>query len=503
MRRSERRHETIQLPARKNPARLAVFPVSSSTGIRLGTPRPIWRKHTTYSRWPFVLVFAAAFVLTLIALSHAGPPLSRGARPIALGNGYSAVSGDSYSLFYNPAGLYDIVQKEMAFDFGRAQTPGEDTSADFNVIHAMPYRWKDRNTPIAFGVYAEGPAEGAHIVDLTAGGAMDAPVDRWTKGFIKKAVRMGAAVTIRHQGGETHTDRVGSSSIGLGLSGGFLMPVDRKHQVGFAIRNLFLGDTNPQGGTIIVGGTRKHRDFMDMFLDMSYSRGGVWRFHPGVEWKFARGVVRPRLGWGYRESRGIDTVATGVGFYVSPMQIDFSYLIPTKTLNDDAGQFRASLIYKFGRPQFSEIYYDQALEEASRLDQNVLTLTVKEAELKASLAELEQKRKLAVEEMNNAKARIEAMKDQDLLGERDAMIRDLRARIKELESTVSGYRGRAEAVRKRQSQIRRHMVKAGDTLQSIAREYYGDPNQWKKIYNANADKIDRGLPRVGSSLVIP
>src|SRR5262245_22143186 len=32
---------------------------------------------------------------------------------------------------------------------------------------------------------------------------------------------------------------------------------------------------------------------------------------------------------------------------------------------------------------------------------------------------------------------------------------------------------------------RRYTVKAGDTLSKISREFYGDPNQYRKIFNAN------------------
>jgi nucleoid-associated protein YgaU len=167
------------------------------------------------------------------------------------------------------------------------------------------------------------------------------------------------------------------------------------------------------------------------------------------------------------------------------------------------GQFRVSFNYRFGRPQFSEIYYDRALEAASQLDQNVLTMSVKEAELKASLAELEQKKRLAQDEMDSLKARIRALTSQDLLGERDARIRELNRRVDELEGQLSGFRARAKEAREKQATVRTHIVRPGDTLQSLARQYYGDANQWKKIYNANPDKIDRGLPRPGQELVIP
>src|SRR5262245_61107782 len=59
---------------------------------------------------------ALSVLVFITPLIFASPPMSRGARPIALGNGYTGVAGDSYSLFYNPAGLAEITQKEFAVD---------------------------------------------------------------------------------------------------------------------------------------------------------------------------------------------------------------------------------------------------------------------------------------------------------------------------------------------------------------------------------------------------
>jgi LysM repeat protein len=452
-------------------------------------------------RWQQKLHIALVLTLTWASFAQAeGPPRSRGARPIALGNAYTAVSGDSYSLFYNPAGLYDLNQQEAAIDFGRFYSPKKGAGSDFNGIFAMPYKYHDQRMPIAAGIYGEGPVPGAHIVEVTGGAAMDLPADRLTNGFFKLPVHAGAALTIRQQGGEGLTDRVGKGSLGFGLTGGVIVPINRDHQMGLAIRNLSPGKNDPAGPSIDLGVVRHHNQYLDMFADLEFASGGIWRFRPGLEWLVARGVLRPRLGWGYREDGGIDSVSTGIGFNLSPVQIDIAYLIPVKTVNDNAGQFRASLVYRFGRPQFSEIYYDRALEQAGQLDVNVLQLTVKEAELKSSLNEIEQKRKIAGEELENMKGRIGQLKGQDLLGERDSTIRDLKTRVKELEGRNAEYRNRAEP---KKPEIKTHLVQPGDTLQSIARRYYGDPNQWKKIYSANVDKIERGLPKQGSRLVIP
>jgi nucleoid-associated protein YgaU len=49
-----------------------------------------------------------------------------------------------------------------------------------------------------------------------------------------------------------------------------------------------------------------------------------------------------------------------------------------------------------------------------------------------------------------------------------------------------------------------YIVKSGDNLSKIAKQFYGDPGKWKKIHAANADKIPNpDLIHPGLQLTIP
>lgn len=51
---------------------------------------------------------------------------------------------------------------------------------------------------------------------------------------------------------------------------------------------------------------------------------------------------------------------------------------------------------------------------------------------------------------------------------------------------------------------RSYTVKAGDSLSKIAKEVYGDASQWKKIHQANSDKIkDPDKIQPGWTLNVP
>jgi nucleoid-associated protein YgaU len=48
-------------------------------------------------------------------------------------------------------------------------------------------------------------------------------------------------------------------------------------------------------------------------------------------------------------------------------------------------------------------------------------------------------------------------------------------------------------------------VQSGDTLATIAQQFYGDPTEWRRIYDANKDTIgsDPDKLKLGTKLTIP
>ncbi len=58
---------------------------------------------------------------------------------------------------------------------------------------------------------------------------------------------------------------------------------------------------------------------------------------------------------------------------------------------------------------------------------------------------------------------------------------------------------------KKSGKIKSYTVKAGDTLSSIAKEFYGDPAKYERIYKVNKTTIgdDPDNLKVGQELKIP
>ena len=71
-------------------------------------------------------------------------------------------------------------------------------------------------------------------------------------------------------------------------------------------------------------------------------------------------------------------------------------------------------------------------------------------------------------------------------------------------SEASGRGGRMRAVDARQEAVRVYRVKHGDTLTSIAAEYYRNAEKADDIFKANRDKLETpGALKVGQVLVLP
>jgi nucleoid-associated protein YgaU len=50
----------------------------------------------------------------------------------------------------------------------------------------------------------------------------------------------------------------------------------------------------------------------------------------------------------------------------------------------------------------------------------------------------------------------------------------------------------------------KYVVKSGDTLSKIAKEFYGDGNRWQEIFEANQDQVENpNQIRPGWELLIP
>jgi LysM repeat protein len=260
--------------------------------------------------------------------------------------------------------------------------------------------------------------------------------------------------------------------------------------------------------------------------DLEARTDGTWTARIGGELLLYRGLMRLRAGNGYSVA-GTQLIALGAGFNFAPIQFDVTYLAPIRGIDDNAGQMRIGLTYRFEAPRFSEVYFDRALGRSEMLDRKIMDLEDREARLQAAVDDLDQARRIAEEELARVRVRereaSQSANERLLVAERKAQeaeiqFKEVQDQLESAEAKLSKLReevGKLERIKSPpppprprpapppKPTIRTHEVAAGETLRGLALKYYGSAEQWRKIFEANPDKIERGRPRVGVTLVIP
>ena len=71
-------------------------------------------------------------------------------------------------------------------------------------------------------------------------------------------------------------------------------------------------------------------------------------------------------------------------------------------------------------------------------------------------------------------------------------------------TNAGSYQAAAPQTNSTAAQPKTYTIKSGDSLSKIAKQFYGDANQWSKIHKANLDKIkDPDLIHPGQQIIIP
>jgi len=193
-----------------------------------------------------------------------------------------------------------------------------------------------------------------------------------------------------------------------------------------------------------------------------------------------------------------------VGFEIKSAQVSLVYgynLSPASKLDTGDSQY-VSLSYKFipqpvEEEKVSKKVYEELLLEKQNLEQ-----------------QLEQIKKYAVIPTEKPKAEeIKLQQEQIQLTPEEILLKrlqELEQKLKEVETKKVEEKPKPPTTATSQPPHttpkptkRYHTVVVGDTLPKLAEKYYGDESQWRKIYEANKDKIIRGQLKPGTVLEIP
>jgi hypothetical protein len=416
-----------------------------------------------------------------------------GARAMGMGNAFGAVADDAFGPWFNPAGSANTPYTQAAGSVGRLQSP-RGTLTHFSGAYLRPY--EPINTATVGASY--------DLERQQNSGDMDTLLFNYAQELRLRSVPLSKPLKV---GGNLKFVNVdsgrGGSKFGLGFDAGALARTEMGLSMGLALTDLTSSVGVPRGGLTLATAYDWRRRVT--FVGDLRVKGGLAEFYPGVEASFLQGLLKARAGKGLRLD-GVGTVAFGVGVNFSPVVLDVAMALPTSGVNHAGGGYQASLQYRFGAPSFAGQFVGAAAAEAERLRGEINRLDDRRKILDQQTRGAEDNKATAENELRVLQKRtLEAQDEYRALLKKNAEL-DYRAADK---AAGLGPRTKPVALPKAPRRApppawpKRHRVEAGDTLRSLSGKYYGDPNLWEKIYDANPAKVDRGLPVEGAVLIIP
>lgn len=108
-----------------------------------------------FGRTLLIILASLAIASSGFAAKYAGEAftLGAGARPLALGGAYLAIAADPAALYYNPAGLANINNRQIMFM--HSETFGSLLNHDF-IAYSTPVKIRNRAAAVAAGIYRVG-----------------------------------------------------------------------------------------------------------------------------------------------------------------------------------------------------------------------------------------------------------------------------------------------------------------------------------------------------------
>jgi hypothetical protein len=315
------------------------------------------------------MIFCFLFVLSAIPAFAAFENTGTGARATALGDTYVALGDDTGSLFYNPASLARLRQKEMATEYSRLFAGLSDNSnvSQYALEFGVPL--KSAGT-VAFGW------KQLSLTDLYSERTLSLGYGQW----LMRRLAAGIALKQLYHSYDTPSTVVddngnirsgtpslfsqnGASKAAISLDLGLLYRLSDRQWLGFSIQdanqpNVALDSSDPDvvPRTVRLGWAYQSAKKLSLTTALTTRQCPCdqrdYTMTAGVEkwWSFFRTgdfALRGSLALGTAEFR---QYAMGFGYRFNMLEIDYAFVFNLSgiTLGDTAGTHRFSVAYRFG-----------------------------------------------------------------------------------------------------------------------------------------------------------
>ena len=463
------------------------------------------------SRFLRFLVLGLLLALKATPAHAAFESIGAGARPIGMGGAFTAVSDDAHAIYYNPAGLAQVRRGEFTGGYGKLYAGLKDNSNLGSGFVGVVQPIKSG----AYGTLGMGwlslSLEGAYRED-TIGFSYGKEI--LTDGFF---VGGSGKVLKRNFGSDIYTQvdplfiQKGYNTTNFSFDFGVLYRPSANYSFAFAVKdlnqpNVGLAASDKVPSEIRGGFAYRQRTLL---FDAELSRKDKdTNVALGLEkWLFRSFALRAGIGGGARNRREI---STGMGYAGGNFSLDYAFIFPLGGIESTAGSHRFSLTIRFGKaPERAHWEFEEDAQAMERLlEEKSAQISVMEREME----DLKDQNRSGKLESNWVRERIKRLEDK-IHEQETTEMQDLKTRV--FQSNVESERMR-QKVRELEQRIqtlstqsqkavpRTYQVQEGETLQTIAGKFYGDPSKWVEIYELNSDRIERGgTLTTGQVLLMP
>ncbi len=311
--------------------------------------------------------------------------LGVGARPIGMGNAYTALADDVNAIYYNPAGLAQLDESQFTSGYGKLYwglDDGSNLGSGF-VGYAHPlYHWGTLGAGwVNFGLqglYRENSfifSYGRNLKKrLLAGLNLKLLSKKYGKdSYTENALIDGGPATT---GERDPVFSKGYSKTGFSTDLGFLYKFNREYSLGLTLTDINqprmdLKDKKSRVPIGVRSGFLYNSDFLTFALDTTFRNGDI-NVYSGVEKWFSNRTFGVRAGLGVG-SRSFSNLALGASYTKYLFQFDYAFLYPLSGIRDTYGSHRISLTLRFApekeekkrarEKRLAEIAAEKATEE--------------------------------------------------------------------------------------------------------------------------------------------
>ncbi len=306
-----------------------------------------------------ILLMGAVLVSVEVTCWADFEDLGVGARPIGMGNAYTALADDVNAIYYNPAGLAQLDECQFTSGYGKLYwglDDGSNLGSGF-VGYAHPlYHWGTLGAGwLNFGLqgfYRENSfifSYGNSLKKrLLAGLNLKLLYKKYGKNLYTENALIDGGPEV--SGERDPVFSKGYSKTGFSTDLGLLYKFNREYSLGLALTDINqphmdLKDNKSRVPIGVRSGFLYNSDFLTFALDTTFRNGDV-NVYSGAEKWFSNRTFGVRAGLGVG-SRSFSNLALGASYTKYLFQFDYAFLYPLSGIRDTYGSHRISLTLRF------------------------------------------------------------------------------------------------------------------------------------------------------------